>query len=148
MKSAKFVLLTLLLCCATAISAQKTGSVDLNKKWGAVISAIEQVESEGKANAVSRDGKYVGCLQISEILVRECNQILGRKKFTYADRLNKQKSYEMFIIYQEHFNKEGNMEKAIRLWNSGDLKCMQRKASTEGYYRKVMAKFNQLADRK
>lgn len=107
--------------------------------------AIEQVESDGRANAVSKNGKWVGCLQISEILVRQCNQILGKKKFTYKDRYSKEKSYEMFIVYQEYFNKEGNMEKAIRLWNSGDLNCMKRKARTEGYYRRVMSKFNQLA---
>ena len=129
----------------TAVSASKPVSVDLQKKWGPVMKAIEQVESDGRANAVSKNGKWVGCLQISEILVRQCNQILGKKKFTYKDRYSKEKSYEMFIVYQEYFNKEGNMEKAIRLWNSGDLNCMKRKARTEGYYRRVMSKFNQLA---
>lgn len=126
-------------------AADNTPAVDLKKKWGGVIKAIELVESEGKANAVSRDGRYVGCLQISQILVRECNQILGYKKFTYDDRYNREKSHELFIIYQEHFNREGNMERAIRLWNSGDLKCMQRKARTDGYYNRVMKRYNQLA---
>lgn len=137
-----FLLLMSLVC--TAYAAEPV-TVDLQKKWGPVMRAIEQVESDGRANAVSKNGKWVGCLQISEILVRQCNQILGKKKFTYKDRYSKEKSYEMFIIYQEHFNKEGNMEKAIRLWNSGDLNCMNRKSRTEGYYRRVMAKFNQLA---
>lgn len=128
-----------------AISASAQKSVDLNKKWGAVMDAIEQVESRGNVRAVSPNGKWVGCMQISEILVREVNNIVGRKKFTYNDRFSREKSREMFIIYQERYNPEGNMEKAIRLWNSGDLKCMQRKASTDSYYRRVMASYNNLA---
>ena len=121
---------TLLFSLMTAVCASKPVTVDLQKKWGPVMKAIEQVESDGRANAVSKNGKWVGCLQISEILVRQCNQILGKKKFTYKDRYSKEKSYEMFIVYQEYFNKEGNMEKAIRLWNSGDLNCMKRKSGT------------------
>ena len=137
--------LTFILGMSMAFAANDPDPIDLQKKWGAVINAIEQVESEGRANVVSRDGRYVGCLQISKILVRQCNIIVGYNKYTYDDRYSKDKSHEMFIVFQEHFNKEGNMEKAIRLWNSGDLNCMNRKASTEGYYRRVMAKYNQQA---
>ena len=71
--------------------------------------------------------------------------IAGYKKYTYADRYDKQKSINMFIDYQEFHNKTGNMEKAIRLWNSGDVNCMMRKARTEGYYKKVMSKYTSLA---
>lgn len=134
----------LLLVSATVLRAQSV-RVDLHKKWYHVIQAIEQVESEGRTDVVSKDGRYVGCLQISEILVRQCNQIAGYDRFTYADRFSRKKSHEMFILFQEHFNKEGSTEKAIRLWNSGDLRCMQRKASTDNYYNKVMRKYNQLA---
>ena len=128
-----------------AISASAQSSVDLNKKWGAVMDAIEQVESRGNVRAVSPNGKWVGCMQISEILVREVNNIVGYRKFTLNDRFSREKSREMFVIFQEKYNPEGNMEKAIRLWNSGDLRCMQRKAATDGYYRRVMASYNNLA---
>ncbi len=138
--------LTLSLLLVTTASAATPDSVDLQKKWETVIQAIEQVESSGRANAVSRNGLYVGCLQISEILVRECNRIVGYDKFTYADRLSRDKSHEMFIVYQEHFNHEGNMEKAIRLWNSGDINCMNRKHRTEAYYQRVMVKMQQMND--
>lgn len=135
----KFMLTCLMtLTVALTLSA---ATVDPEKKWAAVISAIAQVESEGNPKRVSKCGRYVGYLQISKILVRECNQILGKQAFTYEDRYDKQKSIDMFIVFQEHFNKEGNMEKAIRLWNSGDPNCMNRKRPTEGYYRRVMAKF-------
>lgn len=129
---------------AVCISASAT-EVDLMKKWGGVIEAIGLVESEGKADAVSKCGRWVGYLQISKILVRQCNLIAGYEKYTYEDRYNKEKSIQMFIEFQEHFNPEGNMEKAIRLWNSGDLNCMKRKASTEGYYKRVMSRYYKLA---
>ena len=139
-------LLALVLMVFTLTAAAKPATeMDLQKKWGAVIQAIAMVESECQPNKVSRNGLYVGYLQISEILVRECNRIVGYKKYTYADRYDKQKSIEMFIDYQEHYNPDGNMERAIRLWNSGDLKCMTRKASTEGYYQRVMKRYTSIA---
>ena len=141
----KKLLVLALMAVSMTMTAQSKSQADLQKKWGAVIEAIAMVESEGNPKRVSRNGLYVGYLQISEILVRECNRIAGYKKYTYADRYDKQKSINMFIDYQEFHNKTGNMEKAIRLWNSGDVNCMVRKARTEGYYKKVMSKYTSLA---
>ena len=141
----KKLLVLVLMTVSLTAAAKPAPQIDLQKKWGAVIQAIAMVESECKPNKVSRNGLYVGYLQISEIQVRECNRIVGYKKYTYADRYDKQKSIEMFIDYQEHYNPDGNMERAIRLWNSGDLKCMTRKARTEGYYKRVMAKYTSTA---
>lgn len=136
----KSIIVTCLISAAFALSVSAT-TVDTEKKWHAVIEAISMVESTCNPKAVSSDGKYVGYLQISKILVRECNRILGKETYTYDDRYDKQKSIEMFIIYQERYNPEGNIEKAIRLWNSGDVNCMNRKAATNGYYNRVMRKF-------
>ena len=141
----KKLLVLALMAVSMTMTAQSKSQADLQKKWGAVIEAIAMVESEGNPKRVSRNGLYVGYLQLSEILVRECNRIAGYKKYTYADRYDKQKSINMFIDYQEFHNKTGNMEKAIRLWNSGDVNCMMRKARTEGYYKKVMSKYTSLA---
>lgn len=140
----KKILVLMLLFISIATQAE-TRKVDLMKKWGYVVEAIAMVESEGRPNLVSKNGLYVGYLQISQILVRECNRIAGYEKYTYKDRYDKQKSIEMFIDYQEHYNSEGNMEKAIRLWNSGDLNCMNRKLRTEAYYKRVMRKYTEMA---
>lgn len=143
MKEIKLLLLLFLILHGSLMHAQENIPDSLMQKWGAVIRAIEQVESKGKDNLVSRDGRYVGCLQIAPILVRQCNIIVGKTKYTNRDRYSKEKSYEMFIVFQEHFNPEGDPEFAIRLWNSGDLKCMERKARTEAYYQRVMRKYNE-----
>lgn len=99
--------------------------------------AIIQVESEGNPRAVS--GNSVGAMQITPILVRECNNILKNRKsdkrFTLADRYDVGKSKEMFLLIQSHYNPQNNVEKAIRSWNGGIHYSVK---ATNRYYDKVM----------
>ena len=113
--------------------------------WNTLIDAISWTESRGKESAVSSCGRYVGHLQISKILVRQCNRIVGYKKYSYEDRYKRDKSNQMFIDFQEHYNPERSIEKAIRLWNSGDLNCMNKKRVTDSYYNRVMVNYRKLA---
>ena len=107
--------------------------------WDPVMDAIIQVESGGNPNAVS--GNSVGVMQITPILVQDCNQILERKKskkrFTLADRYSAKKSKEMFLLIQSYYNPMNNVEKAIRLWNGGVNYSVR---ATNRYFRKVMKK--------
>lgn len=99
--------------------------------------AIILVESEGNPNAVS--GNSCGAMQITPILVKECNLILARnkskKRYTLSDRFSVEKSKEMFLIIQSYHNPENNVEKAIRAWNGGPRYSVRR---TQRYYNKVM----------
>ena len=112
--------------------------------------AIIQVESEGNPNAVS--GQSVGVMQITPILVRECNDILkkqkSKKRFEMNDRYSVAKSKEMFLLIQSYHNPTNlliqsyhnptnSIEKAIRSWNGG-MKYSVR--ATNRYYKKVMSK--------
>lgn len=101
--------------------------------------AIIQVESEGNPNAVS--GNSCGAMQITPILVRECNEILKRRKskkrYTLRDRFSVEKSKEMFLLIQSYHNPENNVEKAIRSWNGGMRYSVKH---TQRYYNKVMRK--------
>lgn len=107
--------------------------------WQPVINAIIEVESEGNDRAVS--GNSCGAMQITPVLVKECNAILKkegkRKRYTLADRYSRKKSIEMFLLIQEHFNPEHNVEKAIRTWNGG---LYGKRRLTNKYYKKVLAK--------
>lgn len=89
--------------------------------WNPVMDAIIQVESEGNPKAVS--GNSCGAMQITPILVRECNNILKRRKskkrFKLSDRFNVAKSKEMFILFQSVHNPQNSIEQAIRSWNGG-----------------------------
>ena len=115
-------------------SSTKTSDVD----WNPVMDAIIQVESEGNPKAVS--GNSVGAMQITPILVKDCNEILKRqkskKRYTMADRYSVAKSKEMFLLIQKYYNPENNVEKAIRSWNGG---CNYSVKATNNYYKKVLA---------
>ena len=105
--------------------------------WSPVIEAIILVESEGNPNAVS--GNQVGAMQITPILVRECNNILrsrgSNQQYTLADRYDVGKSREMFLLIQSKHNPQNNVERAIRTWNGGPKYSVR---ATDGYYRKVL----------
>ena len=124
-----------------AINAQNTNE---SFDWSKVIDAIIKVESKGDHKAFNPKGNCAGILQITPILVKECNQILRKnnsnKHYTNNDRYNAEKSKEMFIILQEHFNPEHNVEKAIRCWNKGFYGNWRGKSTA--YYNKVMQYYN------
>ena len=128
-----------------SINAQENGKYD----WSSLINAIVQVESKGNPKAHNPNGDCAGILQITKITVRECNNILGAAKssikYTYEDRYDAEKSKEMFILLQEHFNKEHNIEKAIKCWNCGFYNKNWRKCSIE-YYKRVLKHYNKGAD--
>ena len=129
-----------------SLSAAAGDSIwSMNKKssfdWNPVMDAIIQVESEGNPRAVS--GNSVGVMQITPVLVKECNNILQKqksnKRYTLDDRYSVEKSKEMFLLIQKYFNPENNVEKAIRSWNGG-MKYSIR--ATNKYYKKVLARMN------
>ena len=118
------------------VSAQKNGF-----DWEPVMNAIIQIESKGNPAAVN--GPYVGVLQISPVLVKECNNILkstgSNKRYSLSDRFNAAKSKEMFIIIQSFHNPLNSVERAIRLWSGG---IRYNVAKTQAYLRKVMRHMN------
>jgi len=62
-------------------------------------------------------------MQITPILVEDCNSILKKrgikKRYTLNDRFSEKKSKEMFVLIMSHYNPSNNVERAIRLWNGG-----------------------------
>lgn len=132
----KIVVIALLVLVPSVASAEDNIlASDFN--WEPVMEAIIQVESSGNPNA--RSGSSCGAMQITPILVKECNQILKRKKskkrFTLRDRFSVAKSKEMFLLIQSYFNPGNNIEKAIRSWNGGMNYSVKR---TQRYFDKVM----------
>lgn len=126
----------------TVSYARAAGNEDASSDagfWKPVIDAIIQVESEGDDNA--RSGASVGAMQITPILVAECNNILKqrklKKRYTLADRRNRKKSIEMFLLVQSWFNPKRDVELAIRSWNGGMHYSTKR---TQRYFEKVMSK--------
>lgn len=109
--------------------------------WNPIIDAIIEVESEGKADAVDKSGKSCGAMQITPILVKECNRILELKKsskrYTMNDRFSVKKSKEMFLLFQSFYNPKNSVEQAIRSWNGGMSYTVK---GTQRYFEKVKSK--------
>ena len=141
MKKVSVSLMALMMATVTApavtnaAKSAKTSGVN----WNPVMDAIIQVESEGNPRAVS--GNSVGAMQITPILVKDCNEILkkqkSKKRYTMADRYSVAKSKEMFLLIQSHYNPENSIEKAIRSWNGGVHYSVR---ATNRYFKKVMNK--------
>ena len=129
------VLVSLLLLTSTVASASPNFKNTFD--WQPVIDAIIQVESNG--NPKAKSGNSVGVMQITPILVAQCNIILkerkSTKRYTLADRYSVAKSKEMFLLMQSEYNTQNNIEKAIRAWNGGNNYSVKR---TQRYYEKVM----------
>lgn len=117
--------------------AEGKGAKKSQFDWHPVMDAIIQVESEGNPKAVS--GNSCGAMQITPILVRECNNILKRRKskkrYRLSDRFNVEKSKEMFVLFQSFHNPKNSIEQAIRSWNGGLRYSVK---GTQRYFNKVM----------
>ena len=136
--SVSLMALVLLAMTASAGTKSAKSAKTSGVNWNPVMDAIIQVESEGNPKAVS--GNSVGAMQITPILVKDCNEILkkqkSKKRYTMNDRYSVAKSKEMFLLIQSYYNRENSIEKAIRSWNGG-VKYSVR--ATNKYYKKVMA---------
>ena len=132
------LMLTLEMNAASAATNSDVSSTSSDFDWTPVMEAIIQVESEG--NPKAKSGNSVGVMQITPILVAECNDILKKKKskkrFTLADRFSIAKSKEMFLLVQSVHNPLNSIEHAIRAWNGGNHYSVKR---TQRYFEKVMS---------
>ena len=104
--------------------------------------AFAQQESQFNHTAVSPCGRWVGCLQLSEIMVREANRIVGFDCFNYDDRYDRQGSYAIFKIVQQHHNPNLEIDRAIDVWNPG---CgSDYRSSVKKYYKYNLMNYNTL----
>ena len=142
----KFLKQLFLVCLMTMISLSlnaKTSNETFD--WTEVINAIIKVESNGNPNAVNGNGSCVGILQITKVLVKECNNILREmkspKRYTLSDRKNPTKSKEMFKLYQSKYNPSNNVDDGIRMWNCG-ISALKDKSKGRKYLNKFKKYMN------
>ena len=117
----------------------QTDNVNLTREDTIIAMAMAFAEQESQFNnaAVSPYGQWVGCLQISKIMVEEANRIAGGEIFFSGnngyidDRFDRQGSYAIFKIVQEHHNPNLEINRAIDIWNP---RC-------PAYYRQNVRKF-------
>lgn len=129
MNKAKKVLGVLLTVLAPAVSL---GESPDDKLW----KAICWQESKNDPNARNAKEDAVGILQIRPIMVRDCNRIVGRNRWTLADRYSVQKSREMWETYLNHYGKNASYFTMACLWNGGPTGL--EKETARKYGRDVM----------
>lgn len=118
-------------------------SKELTHSDSLVCMAIAFAIQETKCNdLVSPCGNYVGYLQMSEILVREVNNILGKRVYTYDDRRDWGSCIAMLSIIMESKNPTLDIEKAINIWN---LYCPNAyRNAVRNYYRFLLNTFRNM----
>jgi len=104
------------------------------------------IESGGDPNAVGDKGTSIGILQIRSITVRDVNRIIGKNRYTPANRWDRDKSIAMCRIYLGRYGKKimerriPTREKLIllgRIWNGGP----------SGYQKQATRKYGQCLNR-
>ncbi len=113
------------------------------EQWNKLIRAIEYHESKGNEHARSKNGTYAGVLQISTLCVDGANKIVGHKKYTYNDRLSREKSYEIFNVIQNKYNPKHDMCLAVRLWGAGIVALKNKNVGMKAY-KEIMDIYNKL----
>lgn len=116
------------------IVVYKDTSIVYKSDWEAFTEALIWVESKGDERALGKKDD-IGVLQITPILLQDCNRIVGYEKYYLNDRYDREKSIEMFNLIQSHYNPQKDFHWALKLWNSG---------APLSYHRKVMDKFNEI----
>ena len=90
-----------------------------------LIKIFEHIES--RHNEKARNGKYVGTLQISPIMVREANRVNGYKKYSLSDRNDSLMSACIFKDMMKHKNREKSIRKAVIIWRGRDNQNYRKK---------------------
>jgi len=78
----------------------------------------------------------LGIAQITPIVVKDVNRILGKEVFTLEMRVNDYLSRLMFEVYCNHYAKGSDVEKLCRLWHRGPSKKRQYDSAGDYYWDK------------
>ena len=140
----------LIVAIIAVIACFNAFSVEIPHK---LMSALCIVESNGKINAKGdyskklKEYRAIGAFQLWKIYVDDVNKILKNRgcknRYKYSDRYDYRKSYEMVVIYLNHYGnvyekktgKKATFEVLSRIHNGGP-KGYEKEATLE-YWNKV-----------
>lgn len=108
------------------VEVYETSYDDSLTEWQIVELAIFKTESEFNPSVTGKNGDW-GLAQITPIYVEEVNRILGEDRYCHEDAFSPEKTHEMFIIMQTHYNPTNDTDKAIKNHNPGASKAYHTK---------------------
>jgi hypothetical protein len=95
------------------------------------------IESSG--NPLARNGLQAGILQITPIMIRECNKIIsqqgGTHKYCLEDRYDARKSIQIYRTVMERHNPGFDLLEASYIWNGGHRIALTSDSSKIGRLR-------------
>lgn len=107
----------------------------LDQTWQAILE-VESRNGRDPACRTERATGELGPAQMLRIRVDDVNRILGQRVYTYEDRRDRGKCWEMFQISCRHYWPAGGPEQWARHWN-GSPTSGPRARATEAYWEKV-----------
>ena len=84
-----------------------------------LVVAMIAVESGGDKAAFNASEDAAGILQITPIMVRDCNRIVGEQRWGLDDRWSVDESLAMFTTYRVHYSEGASDEVVARRWVGG-----------------------------
>lgn len=103
--------------------------------WHGIL-AVESDHGQDQDCWIEKPTGELGPAQMLRIRVDDVNQILGRKVYTYEDRLDGHKCWLMFQVSCDHYWPEGTPEQWARHWNGSPTTGPKIRA-TLNYWHKV-----------
>lgn len=105
----------------------------------ALLAAMILIESNGNPRAIGDEGRSVGILQISRVVVADVNRITGTRYKWPDDCFDPAKSVKICTAYLSHYGgKDASDQKLARIWVGGP--DGNSRASTAGYWKRVKAR--------
>ena len=107
-----------------------------------LISALIQVESEGKLDAFNEKENAIGCLQIRPIYIQDLNRF-SSNTYTHSDMYDRNNAIDACVTYLRYYGnqikrielREPTFEDLARIHNGGELGYCRE--STVEYWEKV-----------
>lgn len=102
--------------------------------WDTFRTAVGCIES-GNDDALVGKRNDVGRLQITPILLKDANRIVGYERYFLEDRNDADKSAEIWNVIQDYYNPSHDLHLALKIWNP---------RAPLSYHRKIMSEYTRL----
>ena len=108
-----------------------------------LLACIAQVESSWLPGAYNKSTDACGYFQLTPIFVKDCNRIVGHKRWSLADRWDGQKSIDMIIVYWNQYGRGCSLEELAAVHYAGPrgAKLLRTSSQIQIYVNKVMRHF-------
>lgn len=109
---------------------ESLSQTDGRDSWDTFRTAVGYIES-GNDDTLVGTKNDVGRLQITPVLVKDANRILGYDKYSLDDRKDADKSAEIWNVIQDHYNPSHDLHLALKIWNPRAPLSYHRSIMTE-----------------